>query len=127
MGHFTVPVEILSDDGNRSYTVHAMVDTGATYTCLPDRLLRDLGLVPSRRVQSELADGSVIEDDAGIVKIKVQDDEIVTYVVFSREHEPTLLGAIALESALLTIDLAGKRLVPARNLKMARRLEQPLP
>lgn len=120
MGHFTVPVEILSDDSNRSQTVDALVDTGATYTCLPDRLLRDLGLVPSRRVQSELADGSVIEDDAGIVKIRVQDDEIVTYVVFTREHEPTLLGAIALETSLLTIDMAGKRLVPARNLKMAR-------
>ena len=127
MGHFTVPVEILSDDGSRSHSVDAMVDTGATYTCLPDRLLRDLGVVPSRRVRSELADGSVIEDDAGIVKIRVQDDEIVTYVVFAREHEPALLGAIALETALLAIDLAGKRLVPARNLKMARPSRQTLP
>lgn len=120
MGNFSCPIEVFSEDGSRSITIDALVDTGATYTCLPEALLRDLGITPSRRVESVLADGSVVEDDSGIVKIKVQDDEIVTYVVFAREHEPTLLGAIALETALLTIDMAGKRLVPARNLKMAR-------
>ena len=120
MGNFRCPVEVYSEDGSRSHTVDALVDTGATYSCLPGRLLRDLRIVPIMRVESELADGSVVEDDAGVVKLRFQDSEIITYVVFAREHEPSLLGAIALETALLAVDPARKRLIPTRNLKLCR-------
>ena len=117
MGNFTVPVEILSEDGRRSSTLDAVVDTGATYTCLPETLLRDLGIVPVRRVESELADGSVSQDDLGVARLKVQEIEIITYVSFSTESAPVLLGAIAMETALLVVDPVRKRLVPTRALK----------
>ena len=120
MGNFRFPVEVFSEDSTHSVTVDALVDTGATYTCLPGGLLRDLGIVPTRRVESELADGSVVEDDAGVVKLRLQGIDIVTYAVFAKEREPSLLGAIALETALLAVDPAGKRLIPTRNLKLGR-------
>ena len=85
MGTFSCPTEVFSEDGLRSTTVDALVDTGATYTCLPATLLRGLGIVPSRRVESELADGSVLEDDVGVVRLKVQGIEVITYVTFADE------------------------------------------
>lgn len=117
MGNFTVPVEIFSEDGSRSAVLDAVVDTGATYTCLPEILLRGLGIVPVRRVESELADGSVSQDDLGVARVKVDGIEVITYVSFSKESAPVLLGAIAMETALLAVDPVRKRLVPTRALK----------
>ena len=120
MGNFSVPLEVFSADGNRSVTIEALVDTGATYTCLPETLLRDLGIIPSRRVESELADGSIIEDDVAEARINVQNIGIITYVIFAKEPAPALVGAHALESALLAVDQAAMRLVPTRNLRVSR-------
>ena len=43
MGTFSHPIEVFSADGSRSVTVEALVDTGATYTCLPGAVLRGVG------------------------------------------------------------------------------------
>ena len=126
MGTFSCPIEVFSEDGSRSTIVDALVDTGATYSCLPATLLRDLGLVPSRRVESELADGSVLEDDVGVVRLKVQGIEIITYVTFAHESSPALLGVIALEGALLAVDPMRMCLVPKRALRYARSTPKPI-
>ena len=120
MGNFTVPVEVFSEDGSRSAILDAVVDTGATYTCLPETLLNDLGIVPVRRVESELADGSVSQDDLGVARLGVQGIEVITYVTFTKEPAPVLLGAIAMETALLVVDPVRKRLVPTRALRYSR-------
>ena len=59
MGTFTYPLEVISADGSRSEVVIALADTGSTFTCLPSSLLHDFGVVPFRRIRSELADGRV--------------------------------------------------------------------
>ena len=69
MGTFTYLLEAISADGARSEMVDALVDTGSTFTCLPAKLLREFGIVPYRRISLELADGSVVEDDVGIVHV----------------------------------------------------------
>ncbi len=120
MGNFSCPVEVFSEDGSRSITIDALVDTGATYTCLPEARLRDLGITPSRRVESVLADGSVIEDDVGVTSVRVQGVPVITYVVFAEESAPALLGAYTLEGALLAVDPVAMRLVPTRNLRVSR-------
>jgi len=117
MGNFTVPVEVFSEDGSRSAVLDAVVDTGATYTCLPETLLKDLGIAPVRRVESELADGSVSQDGLGVARVKVEGVEVFTYVTFTKEAAPVLLGAIAMETALLVVDPVRKRLVPTRALR----------
>lgn len=120
MGNFTVPIEVFSEDGSRSAILEAVVDTGATYTCLPEILLRDLGIIPVRRVESELADGSVSLDDLGVARLRVEEIEVNTYVSFTKESAPVLLGAIAMETALLVVDPVRKRLVPTRALRYGR-------
>ena len=121
MGTFVYPLEIISADGSRSETVDATVDTGSTYTCLPANLLRELGVVPFRRIRSELADGSIVEDPVGEVVVRVEGVEITTIVIFADEGAPALLGAYTLEGALLVVDPVRQRLAPTHALRYGRR------
>ena len=121
MGTFTYPLEVISADGSRSQTVDATVDTGSTYTCLPADLLRELGIVPFRRIRSELADGSIVEDPIGEVRVRVESIETTTIVIFAEEGAPALLGAYTLEGALLVVDPVRQRLAPTHALRYNRR------
>lgn len=121
MGTFSCPIEVFSDDGRRSVTVDALVDTGSTYTCLPGTVLRELGILPVRKVQAKLADGRVIDDELGEARVRLQGVESTTIVIFAEEGAPALLGAYTLEGSLLAVDPVELRLVPAIALKMGRR------
>ena len=121
MGTFTYPIEVLSSDGSRSETVHATVDTGSTYTCLPAFLLRGLGMTPVERIRSELADGSIVEDDVGEARVRIDGVERTTIVIFTEEGAPALLGAYTLEGALLVVDPVQQRLIPTHALRYIRR------
>lgn len=118
MGTFSVPIEVVAADGNRSVTVNAMVDTGSTYTCLPAALLRDLGIIPCDKIPTELADGSIVKDDIGETRVRVEGVEATTIVVFADAGAPTLLGAYTLEGALLAVDPVEQKLYPTRALRM---------
>ena len=121
MGTFTYPLEVISADGSRFQTVDATVDTGSTYTCLPADLLRELGIVPFRRIRSELADGSIVEDPIGEVRVRVESIETTTIVILAEEGAPALLGAYTLEGALLVVDPVRQRLAPTHALRYNRR------
>ena len=113
MGTFRCSLEIFSADGSRSETVEAMVDTGSTYTCLPDGLLRGLGLVPGWQMAAELADGRIVYDSIGEARIRLEGKEISTVVTFVPDDSPILLGAYTLEGIGMGVDPASRRLVPA--------------
>ena len=46
-------------DGQQAREIDAAVDTGAAYTTLPTRLLRELGVTPKGKRRSLLADGRI--------------------------------------------------------------------
>ena len=123
MGTFTYPVEVISADGSRSEVVYATVDTGSTYTCLRASMLRELGIVARRRIRSELADGSIVEDPIGEVRVRVEGVETTTIVVFVDDSAPALLGAYTLEGALLVVDPVRQRLAPTHALRYGRHRE----
>ena len=123
MGTFTYPLEVISADGSRSETIDATVDTGSTYTCLPANLLRELGITPIERIRSELADGSIVEDDVGEARVRVEGVERSTIIIFTDEGAPALLGAYTLEGALLVVDPVRQRLAPTHALRY-RRMQQ---
>ena len=66
----------------------------------------------SRRIPSELANGEVVPVDAGTIVIRLEGQEFQTPVIFGEEGEPSLLGVIALEQALLAVDPHNGRLMP---------------
>jgi clan AA aspartic protease len=123
MGTFSCQIEVFSPDGSRSESVDALVDTGSTYTCLPSALLTRLGVEPRRRIQSELADGSIVEDAIGEARVSVEGVETTTIVVFVGEGAPTLLGAYTLEGALLMVDPFRQQLAPTHALRMDNLIE----
>ncbi len=114
MERFSVPIEIFSADGARSVTIDAVVDTRTCFPCLPGFLLRELGLVPDRTIQSQFPDGRVVDDEVGSVKVRLQGVDATTVAIFGAESDPAILGHLVLTGTMLAVDPDGKRLVPAR-------------
>jgi predicted aspartyl protease len=118
MGTFHWPLTVLSADGDREETVQALVDTGASYASLSASMLRRLGIVPQRRLEFELADGGVIEQEIGFATVRIDGVTAPTIVVFADDNAPPLMGAHALEGVTMVVDPVGRRLAPTRALLM---------
>ena len=110
MGTFSQKLQISSLDGEHSRDVEAMVDTGATYTVLPRRLLMELGVSVTRQARFELADGRLVDLDVGEARATVGGTSAVTQVAFGEDDTAPLLGAVTLEELLLAVDPVKKRL-----------------
>ena len=104
MGTFYWPMEIGPVDGSWFETVNAMVDTGATFSQVPATLLNRLGILPTRNVHSQLADGSIIQDGVADVRIRINGRETYSTVLFGEEGSPILMGSYALEGVVLAVD-----------------------
>ena len=113
MGTFKWPLRITSMDGQQSLDIEATVDTGAFYTTLPARLLRDLGVEPMGSRKFLIADGRRIEMEYGQAWATIDGESVVTIVVFGDENAPPLLGAYTLEGLALAVDPSSQRLVSA--------------
>ena len=50
MGVFNWPIRLDSMDGQQTLEIEAMVDTGASYTIVPAKLLKDLGVSPIDKI-----------------------------------------------------------------------------
>ena len=112
MGTFKWPLRISSMDGQQARDIEAAVDTGATYTTLPARLLRELGVAPIGKRRLLLADGRRIELDYGQAWATIDGESVVTLVIFGEDNAPALLGAYTLEGLALAVDPVEQRLVP---------------
>ena len=112
MGIFSVPIEIGDPDGQRYETVEAMVDSGATYTFVPQSLLKRLGVEPLYKLTFEIADGSQIERDFGQTWVFLNGRRIISPVIFGDDGVTPLLGAVTLEIFSLGVDPVNARLIP---------------
>ena len=112
MSIFHYPLEITGPNSSEFQEVMALVDTGATFTQVPEPLLRDLGVQPTEVVRFRLADGSTIQRPIAETKVRIEGQIVNTVVVFGDDHADSLLGVYTLERALLVVDPAGQRLIP---------------
>ena len=112
MGTVKVTIGVGDPQGRRFEDLEVTVDTGSTFTAVPRELLQRLGVPVERSAQSKLADGSVAPEDVGRTIIRLEGKEFPTPVIFGEEAEPSLLGVIALEDALLAVDHVARRLIP---------------
>ena len=112
MGHVFVDAELSWVNAER---VRLLVDTGATYTLLPEDLVQRLGITPSPRpVRVTLADGSEEEFHLGTVLVRLeQRDAGATVLIAPRGSEP-LLGVEPLEALGLAVDPTSHTLRPTR-------------
>lgn len=119
MGTLRITVEIGDPQGLRFEPVEMLVDTGATFTKAPRELLEGLGVPVESTYTAESADGSRSERTRGRTMIRLEGKEYPTPVTFGEAGEQNLLGAMALEDAMLAVDPHSQRLVPVNALEMA--------
>ena len=112
MGTFSWPLHISAMNGGLSREIEATVDTGAAYTTLPARLLRELEIEPMDRAVFLLADGRRVEMEIGRAWATINGASEVTLVVFGEDDAPALLGAYTLEGLRLAVDPVAQRLIP---------------
>ena len=116
MGTFSITIHAGAPDRGRFEPVDALVDTGASYTMLPARLLRDLGVEVTARRPFVLASGQQISRDVGQTWVRIDGREVMTVVVFGDDAGPTLLGAVTLEEFGLGVDPLGRKLIEVPGL-----------
>ena len=115
MGTFHVDFLIRNRaDVVRVLSLSGLVDTGASYTVIPARLLDDLGVRRDETLTFEIADGSRQDLDIGIVEMELQGRTKEVYVIFGNDAGPILLGAMALEAFALAADAKNRTLIPAQ-------------
>jgi clan AA aspartic protease len=112
MGTFTISLQVGDLAGQKFVDVEALVDTGATYTSIPESTLALLGIEKRGSRQFELADDRVVEYPVGYGSLRLEGQEIIALVVFAPEGTAPLLGATTLETAGLDVDPIHRRLVP---------------
>ena len=112
MGTVIATVEVGDPQGRNFQALELEVDTGSTYTALPRGLLESLGVAVNASVPARLADGSRQMLEIGETRIRLGGREFTTIVIFAEEREPSLLGVITLEEALLAVDPVNNELIP---------------
>ena len=116
MGVFTARMGVSDGNGGEPLWVEADVDTGATYTVLPDRVLREqVGVRPSGYRTFTLADGSRVRLPVGVAQLHLEGEALPNRVVFGSDNQ-FLLGATTLQVFGLIADTTDHRLIPAPRL-----------
>lgn len=119
MGTFSVTAEIHPADRSASpEPITLMVDTGATYTCLPRPFLERLGYRPVGRRQVVFANGSRAEWEVTVITLSLLGAVLPTLCFMAPDGSPGLLGAVTLEEFGLGVDPTGKRLIPIETYLM---------
>ena len=81
-----------------------LVDSGATYTVVPAKILQRLGIKPQGEEEFSLADGTSIKRKVGTVLYEFEGIERGAPVLFGEEGDSQLLGIFTLEALGFTLD-----------------------
>ena len=121
MGIFRTTIEVAPWPGHdRRAVLHdVMVATGSEFSWIPADVLRQLGVEPVRSERFESADGRILERMVGWAVLYAAGRGAPVVVTFAEPGDMTLLGATALESMNMRIDLGRKELVPAGPVPVA--------
>ena len=103
----------------RTRAVALLVDTGATWTTLPQETVEALGCLPLSRRRVRLANGREEAWPITIVLASLEGQELPTICLIAPPGGPALLGAVTLEEFALSVDPVGRRLIPVAGYLMA--------
>jgi clan AA aspartic protease len=101
----------LSRDAVRSVTVPALVDTGATFFCLPTDIVQDLGLAFSRNRPTNTVTGPMTLRVFGDARLEIQGRDCHVEVMELPQSRQALLGQVPLEMLDFWVDTTNQRLV----------------
>lgn len=114
MGIVYIEGVVTGPTGKRE-TVQFLVDSGATYTLLPEKVWKAIELVPKRTmVFFTLADGTTIERKISECHIALPQGEGHTPVILGEPGDQALLGIVTLEILGLILNPFTRELQPMR-------------
>ncbi|MBI2206647.1 MAG: retroviral-like aspartic protease family protein [Candidatus Rokubacteria bacterium] len=112
VGHFHQDVRLKA---KKSRTVRMFVDTGATYSIIPDDVARAIGLVrPERSILMTLADGRRKRFQAGVATFGIEGRRAPGLILVGDVEEP-ILGVETLEALGLAVDPKRGKLKATRS------------
>jgi predicted aspartyl protease len=118
MGHIYVDIVVKGSKSSANLS-RVLVDTGATYTVLPQSVLDEVGAWgPMREVEIGLGDGRKITGKAYGVVIGIEDAEAPA-ISIAFEDAQTVIGVETLESLGLKLDPSTGRIEAVRPKGMA--------
>ena len=112
MGMFNIVMEVGSPSGEGYVPFSGLVDTGSTFTALPESLLNSLGVIPRYAAEFELADDRAIERSYGFTMVRFNDREGMVPVTFMADDSSPIIGTTTLEILALMVDPVRGRLTP---------------
>ena len=101
------------NDGSEE-PVSFLVDSGATYTLLPERVWKSLELEPTREMEFILADGTRVSRGISECWIELPQGRGHTPVILGEPRDDALLGVVTLEEMGLVLNPFESSLQPIR-------------
>lgn len=93
-----------------------LVDSGATYSLLPEAVWRKIGLAPRREHTFVLADGRTVVRQVSECSVVLAQGEAHTPVILGEADDEALLGVVTLEILGLVFNPFKRTLEPMRML-----------
>jgi len=112
MGLTYVDATVRGPKGARK--IRFLVDSGATYSLLPEKIWHGIGLKPKRRMAFSLADGTAIERDISECQVSLPAGTGYSPVILGGAKDTALLGAVTLETLGLVLNPFERTLQPMR-------------
>ena len=103
---------LINEDDIRIVNIDAIVDTGATYLCLPPSVVSKLGLPFHKSVQIKTANGRAIRRTYKGVEIELKGRSFVMEVMENDEDTPALIGYLVLEAMDFVVDPKTQAVIP---------------
>lgn len=104
----------LTGPTGKQATASFLVDSGATYTLLPEQHWKTLELQPKRKLTFTLADGTRLERDVSECHIALPQGEGHTPVILGQPGDEALLGVVTLEILGFVLNPFQRSLQPMR-------------
>lgn len=113
MGIVFIDAEVQGVRGKRQ-PVRFLVDSGASYSVLPLKVWRAIGLKPRRTMSFTLADGTQVRRKVSECLVRFDGQEGHTPVVLGEARDEALLGVVTLENLGLVLNPFDRTLQPMR-------------
>ncbi len=105
MGYTKVRVRISNPDQPSKYReIELLVDTGAVYTVISARLLREIGIQSVDKMDFHSISNEKLTRGVGVSIIEVMGKRWLTNVIFGEEGDNEVLGVTTLEQLGLQVD-----------------------
>lgn len=101
-------------DPRRATEIDLIVDSGAIYSVVPQKVLQEIGVEPREMQTFGLANGGTVRRAIGDVRYEIERCVGAAPVIFGRRGDTNLLGVVTLEALGLQLDPLRRTLRPLK-------------